>query len=526
MIDDGRVAGCEQIVAAAPIADPTKGVKYLAPDGGGRKQGTELDDNLLGGTGADQIFGLDGNDIIWGKYQAGRASIAHDLLDGGPGDDTIYGGPGDDAHPRRPGRRQDHRRHRAQHDLRRRRARRHPPARPQGQCRQRRAGQRRHPGGRRARQPDLVRARGATRSSPTAATGSRATASTSSGGHEAAADRRGGAARAARAGRGRALRRRRRHDRRADRLLAPRRGGLVDRAARRGHGHGLVGRVGDARRARALRDDADTGLWTWGNGGVSLGSSWAAAGDLTLEAWIYPSSSSGTRYVISKGTSATGFQLMYSGSTRRASFSVGATGGTATVTAGQALALGTWHHLAATLQGSTLTLYVDGQQAATAVASGTVRRSAALALVAGRPSWTSSSGLYGALDEVAIYDRALSGAEIAAHVDAGIDRTAPDVADRRPARADRRDERELRAELGQGAGHLHVLARQRRLHRVHRARLHLPVERRAHACASSPPTAGGSPRRRRPTLDRRLQGRPRLHARSAEHVDRARASPR
>src|SRR3954447_17472699 len=94
MIDDGRVAGCEQIVAAAPVADPTKGVKYLAKDSGGRKQGTELDDNLLGGTGADQIFGLDGNDIIWGKYQAGRASSASDVLDGGPGDDTIYGGPG------------------------------------------------------------------------------------------------------------------------------------------------------------------------------------------------------------------------------------------------------------------------------------------------------------------------------------------------------------------------------------------------------------------------------------------------
>jgi len=136
--------------------------------------------------------------------------------------------------------------------------------------------------------------------------------------------------------------------------------------------------------------------------------------------------STGTRYVVSKGSTTTGFQLYLTGS-RQPVFSAGTTAGTYSVV-GSSLASGTWHHLAATLRGLTLTLYVDGRSVATRVATGSVRRSAGLALVAGRYSPSATGGLVGSLDEVAIYDRALADAEVAAHAAAGIDPAVPDVA--------------------------------------------------------------------------------------------------
>ena len=130
--------------------------------------------------------------------------------------------------------------------------------------------------------------------------------------------------------------------------------------------------------------------------------------------------------------------------------------------------------------GLDLTLYVDGQQAATGVASGTVRRSAGMALVAGRPSWTSSSGLVGQLDDVAVYDRALAGAELAAHADAGIDRTAPER-DRRPAAQTDATSASFALSSAKARVTYRMLARQRRLHGLHRAHVQRAVQRRAHA---------------------------------------------
>lgn len=89
-----RAPGCERVLLTDDVPDPNQGIKYLAGDAGGAKDGTAKDDILLGGPGVDTLRGLSGNDVLWGLRQAGVTSPAADTLDAGPGDDTVYGGQG------------------------------------------------------------------------------------------------------------------------------------------------------------------------------------------------------------------------------------------------------------------------------------------------------------------------------------------------------------------------------------------------------------------------------------------------
>ncbi|WP_354697281.1 LamG-like jellyroll fold domain-containing protein [Paraconexibacter sp. AEG42_29] len=89
-----RVLGCEHPLILDAIVDPNTGVRYLAPSTGGTRTGSAKDDLLLGGPGPDTLRGGAGNDVLWGLRQAGLTSTARDVLDAGAGEDTIYGGPG------------------------------------------------------------------------------------------------------------------------------------------------------------------------------------------------------------------------------------------------------------------------------------------------------------------------------------------------------------------------------------------------------------------------------------------------
>jgi hypothetical protein len=101
------------------------------------------------------------------------------------------------------------------------------------------------------------------------------------------------------------------------------------------------------------------------------------------------------------------------------------------------LGLNTWHHLVSTFEGSTgaALLYVDGQLAGTDRLDAGIGYSADAGLVLGsqyKPYLQEERFLVGALDEVALYSRALTPTEIAAHYlagtrpDAGVDAGQPD----------------------------------------------------------------------------------------------------
>jgi Concanavalin A-like lectin/glucanases superfamily len=172
----------------------------------------------------------------------------------------------------------------------------------------------------------------------------------------------------------------------------------------------------------ALSGDGDSAARFTGAGSISAGNGPALAGPMTVEAWT-SADTARTAYLVSDGTSSsTGYHLWLS---RGAPvFTVRMTGGTVQV---QGPAIGTlaWHHLAATVDATNVTLYVDGAPVATKPALGTPRASGST-LTLGRYS---GGGRYhvGGLDEVALYAAALDPATVAAHWALGADTRPPET---------------------------------------------------------------------------------------------------
>ena len=77
--------------------------------------------------------------------------------------------------------------------------------------------------------------------------------------------------------------------------------------------------------------------------------------------------------------------------------------------------LNTWTHLAATYDGTVLALYVNGVQAATLVVSGPLITSTGALQIGGNAIW--GEWFNGLIDEVRVYNRALSATEIQADMD-------------------------------------------------------------------------------------------------------------
>jgi len=131
---------------------------------------------------------------------------------------------------------------------------------------------------------------------------------------------------------------------------------------------------------------------------------------MTLEAWVFPTAVSPTRDVLVKEGPGVDIYNLY------ASNSVGNPEingrlGSANYTAeGQALAANTWTHLVGTYDGTTFRLYLNGVQVANRVQTGTIAASSGPVRIGGNSMW----GEYfaGRIDEVRIYSRALTQAEI------------------------------------------------------------------------------------------------------------------
>ena len=183
-----------------------------------------------------------------------------------------------------------------------------------------------------------------------------------------------------------------------------------------------------------------------GNNGTVTGATWTAAGKnggalsfdgvndlvsradnatldvtrITIEAWVNPSALSGWRTVVLKeGTDALGYALYaHDDSPRPAAYINTGQAGDRWSEGVTALPLNTWTHLATTYDGATLRLYVNGVQVRSRAYTGNIVNRAGPLSIGGNNVW--GEWFSGLLDDVRIYNRALTLAEIQADMNSPV----------------------------------------------------------------------------------------------------------
>ena len=162
---------------------------------------------------------------------------------------------------------------------------------------------------------------------------------------------------------------------------------------------------------------------------------------MTVEAWIRPTNLSGYKTILCKDRTSSAFSYvlsannsaLLSGSQRpNARIRIGSN--TRTVTGTSKLSTNTWTHVATTYNGSTLRLYINGVQVSSLNTTGNMTVSSDMLRIGGSPS-LGSQYFAGLIDEVRVYNRALSQAEIQADMNTpiGADAISPTVVISSPA---------------------------------------------------------------------------------------------
>ncbi|WP_152187782.1 PKD domain-containing protein [Georgenia satyanarayanai] len=159
----------------------------------------------------------------------------------------------------------------------------------------------------------------------------------------------------------------------------------------------------------------------------------------TVETWFRTTTKTGGRLVgwsnrSTQGSSSKHDRQLYMDSSGRIHFGVKPNASRLVVTSPTGFNDGGWHHAVATLSKDGMALYLDGKKVG-GRSDVTVGEHLALGYwriggdtVSGWPSAPSTPYFSGELDEVAIYKRALSAADVAAHYAAGTGTEAPNVA--------------------------------------------------------------------------------------------------
>ena len=155
---------------------------------------------------------------------------------------------------------------------------------------------------------------------------------------------------------------------------------------------------------------------------------------MTLEAWVKPDVVGNWETLLFKEQSAGDAYALY-GSTDTGAPEVQVfTGGASHATrAPTPLPINAWTHLAATYDGSNLRLYVNGAQVASTAVTGPIATSSGVLHMGSNSVW--NERYTGGMDEVRVYNRALSASEIQADMRRSItpDNTPPTVTAKSPA---------------------------------------------------------------------------------------------
>jgi hypothetical protein len=145
---------------------------------------------------------------------------------------------------------------------------------------------------------------------------------------------------------------------------------------------------------------------------------------MTLEAWVYPTASGGGswRNVMIKERAGGEVYNLYGNADTNAPVVYVIAAATPTVPfdarGGTSLPLNAWSHVAATYDGTTLRLFVNGSQVGTRAVANSLLASTGVLRFGGNSVW--GEFFAGRLDEIRLYNRALSAAEIQADMAAPV----------------------------------------------------------------------------------------------------------
>jgi hypothetical protein len=140
---------------------------------------------------------------------------------------------------------------------------------------------------------------------------------------------------------------------------------------------------------------------------------------MTLEAWVMPTAGTGWRSVILKeGTNALSYALYSANNASRPGGWVHSGSSDVSILGTAAVTLNTWTHLAVTFDGSALRFYTNGVLVRTVTGVSSISTTTGGLKLGGNSVW----GEYfkGLIDDVRIYNRALSAAEIGSDMTTGI----------------------------------------------------------------------------------------------------------
>jgi glucose/arabinose dehydrogenase/predicted phage tail protein len=185
-------------------------------------------------------------------------------------------------------------------------------------------------------------------------------------------------------------------------------------------GNGNTGTVSGAtwttqgRFGRALNFDGSASLVV-----IPGSSSLNSASGLTLEAWVNPATSQGGwRTIVQREVDAYFLNASTSAGPLRPGGGGTINGGVSVVTGPGAIPAGSWTHVALTHDGAVLTLYVNGASVASQAAAGTLQTNTNPLRIGGNVPY--GEFFQGTIDEVRVYNRALSAAEIQADMMMGV----------------------------------------------------------------------------------------------------------
>ena len=133
---------------------------------------------------------------------------------------------------------------------------------------------------------------------------------------------------------------------------------------------------------------------------------------MTLEAWVMPTATGGWRTIMVKQRDRGMSYAMYSSTSTGAGGYIADASAERDLRVAQTLPLNTWSHVATTYDGTYLRLFINGNQVGFLAVAGPIAVGTGALSIGGNAVW--GEWFQGRIDEVRVYNRALSSTELKA----------------------------------------------------------------------------------------------------------------